>query len=360
MEARIVGASGLPFAAIKAGKFRRLHSAGALAKVANLSTLGPNARDMFRVAQGVISSLRILRQFKPEVVFLKGGYVSLPVGIAARMLGIPYVIHESDLSPGLANRILSRWAEKIAVGFPIKQYRNWPVEKLVFTGNPVRPEILRGDRKAGLMAFDLRDDLPVILVTGGSQGAAQINDIVVAALPELLERYQVIHQTGEGEYERLQFALSRREKLKYSDRYRPAPFILKEMPGVLAAADLVIGRAGAGTIAESAVLGKPTILIPNTEMAGHQVENAKVLARAGAARVINGDRLRPALLVGEIRRILDEPEEQGRLSRAIGQFGRTDAARVLAETILAVGRAGKPNKPEHDETDAAQYEEGSK
>ena len=341
MEARIVGTAGLRFAAIKAGKFRRLHSASTLGKLLNLDTLGPNVRDLGRVVQGLVGALRVLRQFKPHVIFLKGGYVCLPVGLAARLLRIPYIIHESDLSPGLANRILSRWANRIAVGFPTKSYRMFDPDQLVFTGNPVRPELLKAHRLEGLAAFKLEPDVPVVLVTGGSQGATQINNAVLAALPLLLEHYQVIHQTGEHDYERLRFAVSRLGKLPHADRYHPHAFILTDMPAALAAADIVIGRAGASTIAESAVLGKPTILIPNTGTAGHQVENARTLSRAGAVRVLDGNHLTPERLVGEIKRILDDPEEQARLGKAIGQFGRPDAARELAGLVLALGRAGE-------------------
>jgi UDP-N-acetylglucosamine--N-acetylmuramyl-(pentapeptide) pyrophosphoryl-undecaprenol N-acetylglucosamine transferase len=341
MEARIVGASGLDFVAIKAGKFRRQHSAGALAKVFNAATIGPNARDAVRTMQGVAGTLRVLRHFRPDVIFLKGGYVCLPVGLAARLLHIPYVIHESDLSPGLANRILSRWATKIAVGFPAKSYHGFDSARLVFTGNPVRAEILKAHRLEGLAAFKLQPDLPTILITGGSQGAAQINDAVVAALPQLVEFCQIIHQTGEGEFERLRFLVGRLGKVAHLKRYHPHAFILKDMPAALAVADLVIGRAGAGTIAESAVLGKPTVLIPNTQMAGHQVDNARVLSRAGAARVWHDAQLAPGRLVGEVRQILGDPAEQQRLGEAIRQFGRTDAADQIARAVVAAAGAGE-------------------
>ena len=347
-----MGAAGLPFVAVRAGKFRRMHGASALAKLTDLSTLGPNARDAVRVVHGLATSLKILRRFRPDVVFLKGGYVCLPVGLAARLLKIPYVIHESDMAPGLTNRVLARWAERIAVGFPVKGYRDWPLSKLVFTGNPVRPEILRAHRLEGLAAFKLTPELPVVLVTGGSQGAREINELVLDALPDLLNKYQVVHQTGEGEYDRLLFELGRRQALAHPERYHPQPFIMKEMPAALAAADVVVGRAGAQTIAELAVLSKPTILIPNTGMAGHQQENAKVLARAGAVRVLDGQRARPAQLVGEIKRILDDPAEQGRLGKALAGFGRPAAAQELAEVILEVGRMHQPAGGDgHDDSD---------
>jgi len=348
MEAKIVAGAGLTFAPISAGKFRRNHFDSGLAKIFNVSTLGPNARDSLKTIQGVGQAMRILRSFKPDVVFLKGGFVCLPVGIAAKMLGIPFVIHESDVTPGLTNRILSRWADKIAVGFPVKSYRLFDQEKLVYVGNPVRTNILSSHRLEGIAHFGLDEALPVILVTGGSQGAAQINNAVLSALSGLTEKYQIIHQTGEGEIARIRFDLSRLGKAPHLDRYHPYGFLMNDMGLALAAADLVIGRAGVNTINDSAVLGKPTILIPNFEMAGHQVENARVLSRQGAVRVLDGATLTGAKLLAEITTVLGDEAEQARLSAAIRPFGRLEAADDLARLVLgcapqSVDNEQKPN-----------------
>lgn len=337
MEARIVAASGITFAAIKAGKFRRDQRAGVslLRKILDPATFALNARDMGRASSGIIASLRIIRAFKPDIIFLKGGFVCLPVGLAARMLRVPYVIHESDVSPGLANRILSRWAKRIAVGFPVKSYPGFDKARTVYVGNPVRSEILAAHRLEGLAAFDLTDRVPVILVTGGSQGAAEINDVVIKALPELLSRYQVIHQTGEGELARLTFELSRSERIKHFDRYHPVAFLMGDMALALAAADIIVGRAGVGTISDSAALRKPTVLIPNNQMAAHQVANARVLARLGAVRVIDSAKLTPARLVGELDRLMGDPDERAALAKAIGEFARPEAAADIARLILS-------------------------
>lgn len=348
LEAKIVAARGLAFAGISAGKFRRDHFAGRLEKVLNLQTIGPNVRDALRTVQGCVEAWRLLRQWRPAVVFLKGGFVCVPVGVAAKVLGIPYVIHESDVSPGLANRLLGRWATKVAVGFPVKSYHDFDRAKLVFVGNPVRTELLKPHRLEGLAEFGLEATMPVLFVTGGSGGAAQINDAILAALPELLEFCQVIHLAGEGDYERVKFEVRRKGKVAHIERYHLYGFLLAEMAKALAAADVVVSRAGANTIAELAVLGKPTILIPNYQMAGHQVENARVLSRTGAVRVLDGQHLTTARLVGEIRKILDDPEEQARLEKGIRQFGNLEAAKSLAEVILGVGQAseqGRVQKP---------------
>ncbi len=345
MEAKIVAASGLKFAPIAAGKFRRNHFDSGLSKVFNLTTLGPNARDSLKTVQGVGQALTILRSFKPDVVFLKGGFVCLPVGCAAKMLGIPFVIHESDATPGLTNRILSRWADKIAVGFPVKAYRMLDPAKLVYVGNPARADISASHRLEGLAHFDLDESVPVVLITGGSQGAAQINNIVLGALPELVADYQIIHQTGDREIARIQFELRGHMKEPHMDRYHPFGFLMGDMGLALAAADLVVGRAGVNTINDSAILGRPTILIPNTEMAGHQVENAKVLSRQGAVRVLDGDKLTPAGLVAEIKAVLGDDAEQARLSAAIRKFGRPDAAEALAKLIAERAQAHSKQKP---------------
>jgi UDP-N-acetylglucosamine--N-acetylmuramyl-(pentapeptide) pyrophosphoryl-undecaprenol N-acetylglucosamine transferase len=352
MEAKIVGAAGLRFAAIKAGKFRRYHSASALSKVLNLETLGPNVRDMGRMVAGLGGALRILRRFRPDVVFLKGGYVCLPVGLACRILRIPYVVHESDISPGLTNRILGRWAEKIAVAFPVRSYREFDQRKLVYTGSPVRAEINQISHDDAIRKLDLAGDLPVLFVTGGSSGSAQINDAIIKALPELLEFCQVVHLTGEREFERVKFEL-RHTQLDHAEHYHPYGFLTGEMAAALVAADIVVARAGANTIAELATVGKATVLIPNYEMAGHQVENARALSRAGAARVLDGSKLTTPRLVGEIRRLAEDRGERDRLVQAIAQFAKPDAAVELAQVILAVGRVGERPERKPNEGNAA-------
>ena len=336
MEARIAKNAGIAFAAIPAGKFRRLHDASLINKLLNPQTLSANLVDSTRLVRGILGSLVLLRRFKPDVVFIKGGYVGLPVGLAAHLLRRPYVVHESDVAPGLTNRILSKWATQIAVGFPEKMYKNFPKDKLNFVGNPVREEILKGHRLAGIAKFGLDDTLPVIMVTGGSQGAAPLNDVVVDSLSTLLEFAQVIHLTGEAELGRVQFNVSRLN-LKHINRYRPVAFMGPEIALALAAADIVVSRAGANTVAELAALRKPTILVPNYLMAGHQVENAKLLARQGAVRVLDERRINPSRLVAEIQGILGSEESQASLARGIGLLAKPDAARDLAQLILSVG-----------------------
>jgi UDP-N-acetylglucosamine--N-acetylmuramyl-(pentapeptide) pyrophosphoryl-undecaprenol N-acetylglucosamine transferase len=337
MEAKIASASNIKFASIKAGKFRRLTDASVVNKLLNPATLGLNARDAGRVVAGIAGSLSILRKFKPDVVFVKGGYVGLPVGIAAKILRIPLVIHESDVSPGLTNRTLARWAKTIAVGFPEKNYKDLDPKRLLYTGNPVRKELTSAHRLEGLAEFNLDPSLPVILVTGGSLGAQAVNNAILDALPELVQFAQIIHLTGESEMPRVEFELRQMGKFEHQDRYHPHAFLMTGMGAAMSAADLVIARAGATTIAELASLSKPTILIPNYLMAGHQVGNARMLSRLGAARVLDEVTLTTPKLVGEIKMILGSETEQAALAKAISKFATPKAATELAEAILAVG-----------------------
>lgn len=334
MEAKIVVRAGLEFAAITAGKLRRYAGRKWWHHILDLHSLILNARDIFRVLKGTVQSYRIIRKFAPEVIFIKGGYVGLPVGLAARLAGVPFVIHESDIVPGLTNRILTRWAQLVAVGFPVNKYPDLPADRIVHTGNPIRQSIIGKHRLEGLAHFNLDADLPTVLITGGSQGAERVNNAVLKALPLLLKTCQVIHLTGEKDIERIKFQV-KRLNLENQDRYKCFSFLGPEMGLAYAAADVVVARAGANTIAELAALRKPAILIPGSHLRD-QPSNAQSLARNGAVRVIQEDRLHPAVLAGEITRIVDSEEEQKRLSDGIAEFAVPDAPAKLAKAILGV------------------------
>lgn len=339
MEARLAKGAGIEFVSIKAGKFRRMHATRVIQQIFNPATLGLNARDSLRLVSGIYQSIGIIRRFKPDAIFIKGGFVGLPLGIAAGWLRVPFVIHESDLVPGLANRVLARRAAKVAVGFPAEQYANFAQNKLVYTGNPVRQELLNADVAKAKKHFGFKTSLPVVLVTGGSQGARAINNAIIKALPQLAQNFQIIHQTGEGEIEAVKFQVGRLN-IQHPERYRPVAFLADDMALAYAAADVVIARAGANTISELALLDKPTILIPNAAMAGHQVANAQLLARAGAVRVIGEDRLTPALLHRELTSIIGSAEEREYLVKHLAGFAVADAADRLAEELIKVSGHG--------------------
>ncbi len=332
MESGVAAAHGLNFEAIRAGKLRRYSDVSKLRSITDVKTISLNVRDITRLVRGYRRSLSILRAFKPDVVFCKGGYVSLPVGLAAATLKIPYVVHESDLRAGLSNRTLAKWATKVAVGFPIKNYHDLPKDKLVYTGSPIRSELLTIAETKAKKHFGLTASKPVILVTGGGLGSQSLNDVVVTALPKLLEDYQILHITGEKDIEHVRFRLRAFSKQELQDYY-VFSFLREDMPQALVAADVVITRAGATTLAELAVLGKPTIVIPHPSLTDQAI-NAKTFARSGAVRNIPQTGLSPAILLRELHRITDSPKEQELLSKSISEFAKADAAYELAELII--------------------------
>lgn len=332
MESSIAATRGIPFEAIRAGKLRRYSDVSMLRSITDVKTISLNVRDMSRLARGLRKSVRILRNFKPDVVFSKGGYVSLPVGLAAAMLKIPYVVHESDLRAGISNRTQAKWATKVAVGFPTKNYHDLPKNKLVYTGSPIRSELLSIDKKKAQKHFGLSSDKPIILVTGGGLGSQSLNDVVVTALPKLLEDYQIVHITGEKDIEHVRFRL-RAFSTSELQGYHVFSFLREDMPQALVAADVVVTRAGATTLAELAVLAKPTLVIPHPSLTDQAI-NAKTFARAGAVRNVSQVGLTPAILLRELHRITDSTKEQQLLSKSIAEFAKVDAAKELAELII--------------------------
>lgn len=332
LEARVTSAEGIPFTTVATGKIRR-HSNP-------LKMVSPaNVRDMARVPLGVAQARSAVSAFGPDVVLATGGYIAVPAGLAARMCRVPLVLHEQTVRLGLANRKLAGSAARIAVSsestLPLlpESVRS----AAVVTGNPVRPEVLTGhpDKAVtalGLHAFDRR--LPTVYVTGGAQGSQQINDVVGGELPWLLERANVVHQCGPAHVA----ALSARAAglpAPLAARYHLTPFVGPELPDVLALADLVISRSGAGTLAELTALGKPAVFIPLATAAGNeQAHNARHLEESGAAVAllgeVTGGHLREA--VGPL---LDDPERRATMAAAARAHGRPDAADRLVDVILS-------------------------
>ncbi|HUX12770.1 MAG TPA: UDP-N-acetylglucosamine--N-acetylmuramyl-(pentapeptide) pyrophosphoryl-undecaprenol N-acetylglucosamine transferase [Spirochaetia bacterium] len=271
MEREIVEEWGIPFHSIPAGKLRREFSL-------------KNAIDLFKVFGGIIASYAILRKIGPAALFSKGGYVSVPPVIAARILRIPVLTHESDSDPGLATRINARFSETIFVAYPETKacFADEVQRRVVVSGNPVRSDVFRGNSEAGRRFVNAPGGRPLLLVLGGSQGARRINRMIGEALPSLREHFYVVHQTGSA---------NDSPGSEQPGHYFPVPFLRKEYGDVLAAADLVVSRAGAGTLWEIAVAGKPSILIPlaGSGTRGDQVRNAGLFAGRGASIVLNDD-----------------------------------------------------------------------
>lgn len=322
--------NGIPFRSIQTGKFRRYFS-------------WQTPIDAVRIPLGVVEAFVELRRFRPDVVFSTGGFVSVPTVIAARLLGIPSITHEQTATVGLATRINARFANVVALSYDQGRAKLGGIRaRTVVTGNPVRSSLFQGSADRAMATFDLPGERPVVYVTGGALGAHVINQTVMDSLPRLLEVAEVIHQcgpaTGNGDAPRLESARSQLpEPLRR--RYVVRERIGAELPDVYAATSLVIGRAGAGTVAELAALGKPSILIPLPGAGGdEQTLNATILATAGAAVLLPQDQLTPDRLISEILTLLDSCRLK-EMSQAATQLGQSDAAERLASEILCLAGA---------------------
>ncbi|MBI4022560.1 undecaprenyldiphospho-muramoylpentapeptide beta-N-acetylglucosaminyltransferase [Candidatus Berkelbacteria bacterium] len=310
-EHEIVTHAGLLFIGIHAEKLRRYWDLRTI--------LVP-----VKIAQGIVESLTALARLRPAAVFAKGGYVVFPVAVAAWLLGIPVVVHETDSIMGLANRLIAPFARRVAVSFPRPGTSAAP--KFVYTGLP----ILRRFHAPEIIDRNQPHDRPELLITGGSQGAQPLNTIVAGALPDLTKRYHVTHITGPDDFSRMRQTFEHRnyEPVGYTDR----------MPELMAAADLVISRAG-GTIFELAALAKPAILIPlPTAGNDHQRANASVLAERHAAMVLEQAEATPERLTELVTTLLRDDKERARLGTRIKQFDRPDAADRVAHLILQVAK----------------------
>jgi UDP-N-acetylglucosamine--N-acetylmuramyl-(pentapeptide) pyrophosphoryl-undecaprenol N-acetylglucosamine transferase len=329
----LVRAAGLQFRSIFGGKFRRLPGAGFWRNLAQLDNWLFNLRDIFLIAAGVVQAWWILWRFRPQAVFNKAGIPGLPVGLACRWLRIPMVIHEPDLTPGFTNRILSRWAAAIAVGFPPDSYRRFPAAKLHYTGNPVQSAILAAKKEAAIKQFDLDSRRPLVAVVGGSQGAVAVNRAVLAILPELVQRAQVVQVAGREDCAYVEAAAAK-QGIGSAQGYHVVPFLpVAELGGLYHAATLVVARAGANTIAELAALAKPAIMLPNHQAAAHQVANANWLAAAGAAIVLPDEQPQP--LLAAITKLLDDDgTAREQLAEHIAHCSVADAPQRLAALVM--------------------------
>ena len=297
-----------------------------------------NVFDVFKTAWGVIRALFVVFDIFPDVIFGKGGYASFPALLAGRILKIPVVIHESDTAPGKVNAWAGKFARRIALSYP-ETISYFPKEKVAITGNPVRKEMLEPATEDAEEYFNLEKNVPVILVLGGSQGAQIVNNAIIDALPQLVERYQIIHQTGKKNLEEVKTTadvLLLQNQNKY--RHKPYDYLdTKELRMASQMADLVISRAGS-TIFEIAAWGKPAVLIPITNSNDdHQRKNAFAYARAGAAFVIEEKNLSANILLSEIERILANPEEKTKMEKAAKDFIKPDAEEKIAREILSIG-----------------------
>lgn len=307
-EATLAAAQRIPFAGVHAGKLRRYVDL-------------QNLVDPLNVLRGIAESLSIVRRFKPDVAFAAGGFGAVPPMVAARLAGARTLIHQQDVEPGLANRLLVPFAQRITVSLD-SSLQHFPRARTSVTGNPVREEILSADAAQAYSRLDLHPEVPLVVVTGGGTGALSLNRLVATAAPELVERAQVVHLTGRGRGVPSQTR---------SVRYRQIEFLVDEMPHLLAAATLVVSRAGMGTLTELAALSKASLIVPLP--GSHQWANAQSFARHGAIEVADQAALTPDLLARRVTGLLDDAERRQQLGRALHASMPSDAAARIAELL---------------------------
>ena len=311
IEKKLISDFDIPYKGISTGKFRRYLD------IKNLT-------DPFRVVKGFSEARGFLKEFLPDVVFSKGGFVSVPVVRAAASLKIPCIIHESDMTPGLANRLCIPVAEKVCCNFP-ETLKMLPPQKAVLTGSPIRAELAQGNKLAGLDLCGFTANKPVIMVIGGSLGAASVNKVVREALPKMLMDFQVVHLCGKDKIDNL---------LLNTAGYKQFEYIKSELKDLFAMADLVISRAGANSICELLALKKPNILIPlpSASSRGDQLLNARSFEAQGFSIVINEDDLTASLLVDKVHELFFTRQTY---RDAMSRSGQMDSITTIMKLIEA-------------------------
>lgn len=322
---------------ISAGKFRRYAHLSALQHLTVPHVVTRNTADVFRVGKGVMQSIQIIRRFDPDIVFAKGGFVCLPVAIAAKLRRIPLVIHDSDTRPGLTNSIISRWADAIATGAPldnypydpaISHYTGVPIGEHFTPVSPERQSLLK--QKLGFSA-----DEPLVVATGGGLGAKSINEGMIAAVDQLrMHKVNAYIVTGRGHYDDV---VSKSPKSK---RLKITPFVYEHMVEVLGAADIVVCRGSATTPQELAGLKKAVVIVPAHQLSD-QVKNAEVFKAAEAGVVLDNQALitSPEILGAALIELISNPAERKRLAENLHSFARPHAARDVAELIERTARS---------------------
>ncbi len=321
MEAELVARAGIPFTGIPAGG---LHGVGTLRAL----------RNGWQLVRGFFAAWRLLRRERPAAVLTTGGYVSVPVALAARFNGVPVLVYLPDIEPGLAVRWVARLATRAAV--TVEESRAFlPAHKVVVTGYPLREELRQWSRESARQAWGLEAELPTLLVFGGSRGAHSINAAVLAQLEPLLALTQVIHITGNLDWERVA-AVTAALPAALRGRYHPFAYLHEEMGAALAAADVVLSRAGASVLGEFPFFGLPAILVPYPYAWRYQKVNAEWLAQRGAAVVLPDAELQTDLLP-LVAELLQASERLAEMETAARSLARPNAAQHIAEIMLSLG-----------------------
>lgn len=312
IEKELIEPFGIPYHGISSGKLRRYFSV-------------QNFTDPFRVLKGFREAHKLIRQLKPDVIFSKGGFVSVPVVLAGKRCKVPVIIHESDMTPGLANKIAIPSAAKVCCNFP-ETLKSLPEGKAVLTGSPIRQELLSGNKIAAMDMCHFTSDKPVILVIGGSLGAVAVNNAVREALPELLKDFQIIHLCGKGKMD---------ESLKDVEGYCQFEYIKNELRNLFALADIVISRAGANAICELLALHKPNLLIPLSANAsrGDQILNARSFERQGFSLVLEEEQLTKETLLAAVKTLY---ENRTTFINSMKNSGQQDSIGTIIKLIEEV------------------------
>jgi len=334
LEKEIVPAAGFALATVKAGKLRRYVS---------LETI----TGVMRVPLGMFQAMSIVRKFRPDVAFTSGGYVAVPAALATRVNGVPLLMHQQDVPPNLSNRLAAPLATRISVAFA-DSLPYFPARKTLLLGNPVRQVMLDvrdTTPQAARAGLGLDADVPLLLVTGGSQGARHLNQVVCQALPGLLEHCQVLQISGKDLYNETRAqadSLLADQDEALRQRYRLVPYLNEEMPLALQAADLVLCRSGASTLSELATLGKPSILVPLPPAVGGsaQQENAAMFERKGAAIVISNDDLRADILVERIQALMASQAQLATMAQAASTFAKPEATQDITKELVRIAKKG--------------------
>ncbi len=289
----------------------------------------------FKIPAGIIQSLSLIFFIAPDLIFSKGGYGSIPVVVAGWLLGVPVFLHESDIVPGLANKILSKFSSEIFVSFPVKETEYFPLKKMIQVGNPIRGELLNGDPEKAKEIFKVKKEKPVILILGGSQGSQRINELIMEILPELLNKFEIIHQTGVKDFPNVQKEVAAFVPESVRENYHSFAFLPEEqLKHAYRISECVICRAGSGTIFELAALKKPSVLIPLPESAqNHQVKNAYAYARHNACLVLEEGNVSPRFFLEKMNNLFLYNYLQ-EMKIGAEKFAKPNAADVIARYLL--------------------------
>ena len=334
-----------------AGKFRRYHGQSLLAHLTDIKTLFLNGRDFSRLIAGLHSAEKLIGRIKPDIIFSKGGYVAVPVGLAGHLRGVPIVTHDSDTVPGLANRIIGRWAVVHATGMP-PQYYSYPKDAVVYTGIPIDERVkpvTASLQEAYKKELGLPADAPMLLAAGGGQGAQQINRLMLAIVPRLLAvnpRLRIVHIVGvgiSGQMSEQEIKQAYTSSLPAEDYERITTMsFTSDFHKYSGAADLIITRAGASALAEFALQAKACIVIPGSVLAGgHQLKNAQLLKKLHAVKVLPADAGSEQLLK-LTSELLNNPSTRTKMAANLSLIAKPNAAKDLAAVVLEQARKNRP------------------